>query len=156
VTHKNLKKKDIDGNTCYHLCIEGEGGIETLTKEQWKEVSNKEDNREGDTIWHSMARKGMLKMAREHESLKDKTKAKELLEKNISGETPLEILLRKGGTKEIEEIKLKGRELIGFGNINDKRRTYREGDGVVIDHKFDTQIRMKEIWKGYLERLHGK
>ena len=44
---------------------------------------------------------------------------------------------------------------IGFGNRNDKRRTYREQDGFVIDHVSGKRITIKELYKGNIVSLHA-
>lgn len=43
---------------------------------------------------------------------------------------------------------------IGFGNRNDKRRTYREQDGFVLDHVSGKRITIKELYKGNIRLLH--
>jgi len=43
---------------------------------------------------------------------------------------------------------------IGYGNRNDKRRTYREQDGIVIDHVTEKKISLKELYKGRVNLLH--
>jgi peptide chain release factor 1 len=44
---------------------------------------------------------------------------------------------------------------IGYGNRNDKRRTYREQDGFVLDHVTDKRITIKELYKGNIRQLHA-
>jgi peptide chain release factor 1 len=44
---------------------------------------------------------------------------------------------------------------IGYGNRNDKKRTYREQDGFVVDHVTERRITMKELYKGNIKSLHG-
>lgn len=43
---------------------------------------------------------------------------------------------------------------IGTGERNDKRRTYRDQDGYVIDHVTGKRITMKELYKGNIGYLH--
>ena len=45
------------------------------------------------------------------------------------------------------------REQIGDGTRSDKRRTYREKDGLVIDHLTNKQASFKDILKGKIELL---
>ena len=45
------------------------------------------------------------------------------------------------------------REQIGNGFRGDKRRTYREKDGIVIDHITNKQCSFKDIFKGKIELL---
>ncbi len=44
---------------------------------------------------------------------------------------------------------------IGYGNRNDKRRTYREQDGFVLDHVSGKRITIKELYKGNIRQLHA-
>lgn len=44
---------------------------------------------------------------------------------------------------------------IGYGNRNDKRRTYREQDGFVLDHVSEKRITIKELYKGNIKLLHA-
>lgn len=44
---------------------------------------------------------------------------------------------------------------IGYGNRNDKRRTYREQDGFVLDHVTGKRITIKELYKGNIRPLHA-
>jgi len=44
---------------------------------------------------------------------------------------------------------------IGYGNRNDKRRTYREQDGFVLDHVTGKRISIKELYKGNIKSLHA-
>lgn len=43
---------------------------------------------------------------------------------------------------------------IGYGDRNDKKRTYREKDGFVIDHDTDKKITFKDLYKGNINGLH--
>jgi peptide chain release factor 1 len=43
---------------------------------------------------------------------------------------------------------------IGFGNRNDKNRTYRIQDGYVLDHLSGKRITIKELFKGNVHMLH--
>lgn len=44
---------------------------------------------------------------------------------------------------------------IGYGNRNDKRRTYREQDGYVLDHVTGKRITIKDLYKGNIKSLHA-
>lgn len=55
--------------------------------------------------------------------------------------------------KQIKETRF---DQIGFGNRNDKRRTYREQDGFVLDHLTNKKITIKELYKGNIKALHKK
>lgn len=46
-------------------------------------------------------------------------------------------------------------EQIGYGNRNDKKRTYRIQDGFVIDHITEKKITVKELYKGNIKLLHS-
>jgi len=43
---------------------------------------------------------------------------------------------------------------IGYGDRNDKRRTYRIVDGFVLDHVTNKRITVKELYKGKIKTLH--
>lgn len=43
---------------------------------------------------------------------------------------------------------------IGTGERNDKRRTYREQDGFVVDHVTGRRITIKDLYKGNIGGLH--
>ncbi len=43
---------------------------------------------------------------------------------------------------------------IGNGDRNDKRRTYREQDGFVLDHVTGKRITIKDLYKGNIGDLH--
>jgi peptide chain release factor 1 len=45
-------------------------------------------------------------------------------------------------------------EQIGYGDRNDKRRTYRIVDGFVLDHVTNKRITVKELYKGKIKTLH--
>jgi peptide chain release factor 1 len=45
-------------------------------------------------------------------------------------------------------------EQIGYGDRNDKRRTYRIVDGFVLDHVTNKRITVKELYKGKIKSLH--
>lgn len=53
-----------------------------------------------------------------------------------------------------EKVKQTRFDQIGYGNRNDKRRTYREQDGFVLDHVSDKKITIKELYKGNIKLLH--
>lgn len=53
-----------------------------------------------------------------------------------------------------DEIKEARFNQIGYGNRNDKRRTYREQDGLVLDHITNKRITIKELKKGQIKSLH--
>ncbi len=53
-----------------------------------------------------------------------------------------------------DEIKEARFNQIGYGNRNDKRRTYREQDGWVLDHITNKRITIKELYKGQIKSLH--
>ncbi len=55
--------------------------------------------------------------------------------------------------KELSAITNEVREQIGVGNRNDKRRTYRVKDDIVIDHITGKTAQMKDILRGKLEKL---
>jgi peptide chain release factor 1 len=54
-----------------------------------------------------------------------------------------------------EKIKETRFNQIGYGNRNDKRRTYREQDGFVMDHVTGKRITIKELYKGNIRQLHA-
>jgi peptide chain release factor 1 len=54
--------------------------------------------------------------------------------------------------KEIKDTRF---NQIGYGNRNDKRRTYREQDGFVSDHVTNKRITIKELYKGNIRLLHA-
>lgn len=43
---------------------------------------------------------------------------------------------------------------IGYGDRNDKRRTYRIVDGFVLDHVTNKRISVKDLYKGKIKTLH--
>lgn len=45
-------------------------------------------------------------------------------------------------------------EQIGYGDRNDKRRTYRIVDGFVLDHVTNKRITVKDLYKGKIKTLH--
>jgi peptide chain release factor 1 len=45
-------------------------------------------------------------------------------------------------------------EQIGYGDRNEKRRTYRIVDGFVLDHVTNKRITVKELYKGKIKTLH--
>jgi peptide chain release factor 1 len=45
-------------------------------------------------------------------------------------------------------------EQIGYGDRNEKRRTYRIVDGFVLDHVTNKRITVKELYKGKIKSLH--
>ena len=53
-----------------------------------------------------------------------------------------------------EKIKETRFNQIGYGNRNDKIRTYRIQDGYVTDHNSDKRITVKELYKGNIKMLH--
>ena len=53
-----------------------------------------------------------------------------------------------------EEVKSDRFEQIGYGDRNDKRRTYRIVDGVVLDHLTNKRITTKDLYKGKIKSLH--
>jgi peptide chain release factor 1 len=54
-----------------------------------------------------------------------------------------------------EKVKETRFNQIGYGNRNDKRRTYREQDGFVLDHVTGKRITIKELYKGNIKQLHA-
>jgi peptide chain release factor 1 len=54
-----------------------------------------------------------------------------------------------------EKVKETRFNQIGYGNRNDKRRTYREQDGFVLDHVTNKRITTKELYKGNIKLLHN-
>jgi len=57
--------------------------------------------------------------------------------------------------KDEEKVKENRFNQIGYGNRNDKRRTYREQDGFVLDHITNKRITIKELYKGNIKQLHA-
>jgi peptide chain release factor 1 len=55
--------------------------------------------------------------------------------------------------KHSSKIENKRFEQIGYGSRNDKRRTYRIQDGIVIDHITNKQISVRELYKGKIDLL---
>ena len=56
--------------------------------------------------------------------------------------------------KDGAEVKEARFNQIGYGNRNDKRRTYREQDGYVLDHITGKRISIKDLYKGKVKDLH--
>jgi peptide chain release factor 1 len=54
-----------------------------------------------------------------------------------------------------EKVKENRFNQIGYGNRNEKRRTYREQDGYVLDHVTNKKITIKELYKGNIRSLHA-
>jgi len=53
-----------------------------------------------------------------------------------------------------DEVKSVRFDQIGYGDRNDKRRTYRIVDGFVLDHVTDKRISVKDLYKGKIKTLH--
>ena len=52
------------------------------------------------------------------------------------------------------KIKTKRFDQIGYGARNNKKRTYRVQDGIVIDHVTNKKVKLKDVYKGNIGKLH--